>query len=184
MHIKGSTKINYIDLDNFYLTEKGIEFFKSRTNFQRGYSHYGVKWPVMECPLRDSEPWQELVTHSIHKPYNLLLSSSSKEGLPRHFDIKKWSIINFPLTGNYTESPMIFVDDDDQIIDQTDYNKGKSPILFNARNLHAVLPFTEDRVIVSICWVDAYDILLQKYYANQLFQEFTGEYFSYKHLKY
>lgn len=183
MCIPGSTNNNYINIFNLMLTEVGRDFFKSQTSFIQGQSVYGVKWPVWECPLKESLAWREILDNSIHPPYNLLLSKSSKDGLPRHFDIKKWSIINFPITGNYNEGPMVFVDDLDNIIEKTDYSKGKFPILFNARNLHAVLPFKEDRVVLSICWLESYDIILEKYHKNQLFKEFKGTYFSYTHLK-
>lgn len=173
-----SMEQNYIDIHNLSVSSELKEYCLSQTDYYQGFSRYGTLWSVWECNLVSTNVFDELRSIFNPLPDNLLLSKTHKEGLPRHFDINKWSVLNIPISGNFVESPIVFINDNDDIVDSSNYSNGNRPILFNARNLHAVLPSLNVRLVLSVCWKIEYEKILGKYLSNQLISNFSGHYFS------
>lgn len=169
---------NFVIVDKFKTTKKLVDICKAQTNFQQGHSKYGTLWTVWECPLMGSPIWDEVKELFSVEPSNVMLSKTGREGLPRHFDINKWSVLNIPISGNFVESPLVFVDDMDNIIESSTYCNGTTPVLFDARSLHAVLPSNLERLVLSICWKKPYEFIKAKYLNDELLKNYSGEFFS------
>ena len=153
----------YVKSHSIYYDHKYLKNLVDRVDpggWVHGASVNGLHWPIYEnknLPI-DDPFFTDLVSQlnlnfsastRNPKPW-IVLSKLGAGGLNAHFDHRRWGGILIPISGDYANSPMLFVDEMSHVIEKVLIEPSKihegcfTPIFFNSRVLHAVTQSKEN----------------------------------------
>jgi hypothetical protein len=148
---------NDIDAEDWYIFDCG----KLRWTVFEEYST-----DRSECTRFTRTPWFEELISLFNPPIHysdIFFTRTPPPGIPPHIDRNRPAAINFPVTGTFDNSPMVwFKDFDRETLCEEYHHSYKSPVtndlsavLFNPQKIHGVLNENDtDRCLLSVWWRD------------------------------
>ncbi len=148
----------------------------------RGKCRNGIAWPVMESRnIPEHRVFDSLIdflnvdSKTAKLNHNVFFSKIFPGGLPVHYDQSRSCALNFPLSGERSET--IFVDYNDRILDRftiVEESASHPPILINTKQRHGVI-YSEgsrnSRILLSFSIYEPFEDIVNKYENGLLFKE-------------
>jgi hypothetical protein len=148
---------NHIPIDHWYL----FDCQKIRWTVQESYHTKRT-----ECTyFKRTTFFQELFAlfNETINYGDVFFTRTPPPGVPPHIDRNRGAVINFPITGSFTKSPMTFYSNFDRHSKVDEYTherkspltKESTPYLFNPKEIHGVENENDQqRCLLSIWWRD------------------------------
>lgn len=117
-----------------------------QVSWQKAIDKNGNMWNLEECKLiKEEYSILREIEEGLQcefKKASFFLSKILPGGLVNHIDHRKWCNLLFPISGPFEESPLLFVDQFNNIVEKYEFKKNDygqfDPIIFNTRMMHYV----------------------------------------------